>query len=140
MKGFDSLIRLHRHALDQLRQELVRAEGAREAILAEHKRLGEEIDRERHLAEVDPVSQSAFAGFLARTRTRQGDLAGQAHGLAVEIERLHEELARAFKEVKTFELLEAERLQREALVRARLDQQALDETGTIAHVRAGQRG
>jgi flagellar export protein FliJ len=129
MKGYGSLIRLKKWALDGLRQRI-------EAREADRRRLLDEADMvEQVHADQTPFGPGQYAAFLAAQRERQARLRSEAGEIETEIETLREELRDAFQDLKTMEKLEADRLLALAEAEQAEERATLDEMAIVRHGR-----
>lgn len=138
MTGFDSLVRISRWQLDEKRQKLTELERLVERLQGDLTRLDEGVASEQRLAERDDMARQAYPAFLKSEMDRRKRLQKSIADVEKEIEAVREEVADAFRELKKYEMAQANELQRVRARRERADQQRTDELGAQLHRR--QRG
>ncbi len=134
-KSLKNLIRLHEWQLDERRRELSneqkeldQLEGVLNALIAEVAR-EEEITRKSE----DLTVMSAFAPFSQKAKLQRQHLEMAIMAKEKQVEQARERLGEAFKELKTYEISQANRDKKEALEQAQKEQISLDEIGLNAH-------
>lgn len=135
----DGLIRLHRWRVEERRRELAEAERREAQLRAQLKALEAELAAERALAEAASVSGGDYAAYAASVRQRQNALSAPLDEVARLRQQAEEALAAAFRELKTYELAEGNRLARARQAAARREQSVLDEVARNM-LRRGERG
>ncbi|MCW9034369.1 MAG: flagellar export protein FliJ [Rhodospirillales bacterium] len=134
-KSLKNLIRLHEWQLDERRRELAveqkeldQLEGVLRALLAEVAREQEIVHKTDDLTII-----AAFGPFSQKAKLQRETLEATIVIKEKQVEEARENLAEAFKELKTYEISQANRDKKEALELARKDQETLDEIGLNAH-------
>lgn len=127
MKGIDTLIKLSKRQLDELRREMVKVESQKEKLLEAIQRLNEELQRELKLAGEQVEWSGFFGGFAKRIQARQETLYTEIHRLDAIIEKMRDQIAEAFGELKRYELAKENAKQRAKEAQARKDTIMLDE-------------
>lgn len=135
MKGYASLIRLKKFALDGLRQRLEARDEDRRRLLGEVEVCEASILMEQLHASEGDLGPADYAAFVAAERGRQARLRTEADEIAKEVETLRDELRVAYQDLKTMEKLEADRLLALAEEAQAKERAALDETATLRHDR-----
>lgn len=129
MADLSTLIRLHKHELDEKRQAL----GALYAELAALERQRREIERafEREKAAVsaDDDIHFTFASYVEATKLKFEDLRRKEEVLEKKIEEAKESLMESFSELKKYEMTQAERERLEEEERSFRETQSLDAIG-----------
>src|SRR5882672_9791620 len=119
MKRRDSLLRLKRFRVDELKRRL--------ATLDEMKN-----DLERKLAD---LGRLAFPSFLQSIDVRRKNIRTTMSDLERERAAHQDDLAAAFQDLKSFELAEEERLRRAVESENRAAQSRIDEMAIVRHLR-----
>jgi len=134
-KTLKNLIRLHEWRLDEKRRELAEELKQLDSYRASLQDLLEEVIREQNAARQAEDLQvgAAFAPYAQVARGRRENLEQSIIMKEQQVEEARERLAEAFKELKTYEISQANREKKEALEKARKDQGVLDEIGLNAH-------
>ncbi|NWG47047.1 MAG: flagellar FliJ family protein [Alphaproteobacteria bacterium] len=140
MKSLESLIRIHRFQLDELRAELVRLEAERGALLTQADEIDIEMEVESARIHLGLAEAQGFSVWIGARLAHQAGLRRRAQDLDAEIEAQRDRVAEGFRELKTIELLWEEHLARAATERARRETAALDEAALTAHIRATRAG
>jgi flagellar FliJ protein len=136
MRGLETLIRVARWRVDELRREILGVETRLTASAAMRAALDQEWVDERRRAATDPVARHAYAGGYAARVTAQraaadADLAALRAALATQ----RDALEAAFGALKRLELVRDRQVQRETAEAARRDAIALDELSLEIHRR-----
>lgn len=129
-KGFQTLIRLHqwrvdekRRALGQLLSEAVQLEG--QATTLEN-----EIQSEKQTALADPVGAGAYYGaYAAAAIDKRHNIAAAREELEGEIAVAQDEMRKEYRDLKSYELSQEARDNREEAERMTAEQAVLDELG-----------
>lgn len=137
MTTLHSLIRLKKHELDEVRRAVADLEERGRKLARQRETLEAEITREKEAAAQDAAARHSLEGYLTAVRHRRAGLERAQTALQAEIEAANERLARAFAELKKFELTQAER-DRQARLRAKKrEDQMFDEIALETHRRGG---
>ncbi len=104
MKGLNTLIKLHKRTLDELRRKMAALENQKIQLLQASARLDEELASEIKTASKTPELGQFFGGFSNRIKNRQLDIAREVAKLDKQIETLNNEIRDAFSELKKFEI------------------------------------
>ena len=104
MKGLNTLIKLHKRTLDELRRKMAALENQKIQLLQASARLDEELASEIKTASKTPELGQFFGGFSNRIKNRQLDIAREVAKLDKQIEALNSEIRDAFSELKKFEI------------------------------------
>jgi flagellar protein FliJ len=135
MKRRDSILRLKRFQVDELKRQLATLgdmKGDLEKKLAD---LDETVAREKQRANDSDIGRLAFPSFLQSVDVRRKNIRTTMKELEIALERQREELTAAFQDLKAFELAEEERLRRAAQAETHADQSRLDELAMVRHLR-----
>lgn len=137
-KGLQGLIRLHKHQVDEKRRALAELERTEQEILDRQQALRDELAREQAAVRQDPSLGMTFGPYLVRYKDQQDRLAQSLVNIRKAIEAARDELSEAFKELKTYEITQANRDLRAKHERDRKEQEVLDEIGLTLHRRREQ--
>jgi flagellar FliJ protein len=134
-KSLKSLIRLHRWTVDERRRELGAFLAREEQLRGERRRIDDELASEKKIATEDVMAAFGFAGYIRGYMERREMLDRAIAAAMREIEAAQERLAEAYRQLKTFEITQANREKRELAERNRAEQIVLDEVGATLHRR-----
>lgn len=118
MKGLDTLIKLHKRALDELRRAIGVLENQKLQLQNLSRRLADELRKEMEEAGKQPEMGQFFGGFAKRIKTRQEHIAAEIKTLDKKIDTLTDEARAAYGELKKYEVAKANakrRAEKEAL-------------------------
>lgn len=104
MKTLDTLIRLHKRKLDELRRNMVALENQKVQLQQAIKNLQQELENEVKLAGKQPEMANFFGEFAKRIKSRQETLRQEIVALDVKINNLNKEIFEAFTELKKYEI------------------------------------
>tara|TARA_R110002167_G_scaffold102519_4_gene265897 strand:+ start:305 stop:748 length:444 start_codon:yes stop_codon:yes gene_type:complete len=135
--GMQTLIRLHRWQLDELRRRLAPLESEREILVKRGLSLLESLDRERHAVAAGNGTPADLQSFKDRVMFEHERIGEQLARIEQSVEQLREQMAEAFQDVKKFEITEERRRANEHREMLRRDQLQLDEIGLSGHFRRG---
>ncbi|MGH6948177.1 MAG: flagellar FliJ family protein [Kiloniellales bacterium] len=135
MTVLSTLIRVHRWALEEKQRKLADLEALIERLRGDLMRLEEEIVAEQATAPQSFVATTAYPAFLAAALERKRRLTLSIANIAASLEAARDELAEAFREVKSYELAAKNQDQRRKTRRSKREQVALDEIGLEGHRR-----
>ena len=127
MKGINTLIKLSKRALDELRREMTSLETQKAQFQEALIKLGEELLREQKLASEQPEMGAFFGGFASRIKNRQEIIAGELLALDKKIVALNEKIMVAFGELKKYEIAKENAEKRAEEEQKRKDTIMLDE-------------
>ncbi len=140
MKGLKSLIRLHKFRLDERRRGLQELETLRLRLDAALARLEAEVRAEKVTVETAPEMAFAFADYAASARERRLKLIDSIDETERQIEQARDAVNEAFRELKKYQITQANRERMAAQRAARLEQANLDEIGLIVYRRRDRAG
>lgn len=133
-----TIIRVHRWQVDERRRDLgvlLQREGE---VLDARDRLEAERRAEQEIAAQDAAGAGfAYAGYHTRYMQRREALAGLLAQVQAEIETAKQALADAYQDLKTFEITQRNRDERERQEQERRETAVLDEIG-LNHYRRRQ--
>ncbi|MFN3076356.1 MAG: flagellar export protein FliJ [Alphaproteobacteria bacterium] len=125
-----ALIRYSKWGVDEKRRVLADLQRREDAILAEQRALEEEILAEQRLVATSAVEVSAgfaYGGFAIRCLQRREQLSAALENARALVAQAQDELAEAFRELKTYEISQANRERREREEMERREQVDQDE-------------
>ena len=129
MKGLPTLIKMRQRDLDELRRSLADMERVLEQLMAEDKRLAEELEREREMAAENPEMSSFYGNFAKGVEEKQEEIRLKAREVNKTIRQLRERITEVYGELKKLEITR-DRLAEEAQAeKDKQEQQMLDEVG-----------
>lgn len=134
-KGLKGLIRLHKHQVDEKRRALADLERTEQDILDRQKALREELVREQSAVRQDPALGITLGPYLMHYKDQQERLAQSLVNIRKAIDAARDDLSDAFKELKTYEITQANRDVREKRERDLKEQAVQDEIGLTLHRR-----
>jgi len=139
-KHLRNLIRLHDWRVEEKQRALADLLAAVAALEARRRELEDELVRERKAASEAPGEISIYYGNFAKAALarRRALEAAIAEGEA-EVSAARDRLREAYRELKKYEVAQAQRDASEAAERNRREQLFLDEIGIQAYVRKGGR-
>ena len=139
-KGLGSLIRLGKWTVDEKRRVLGALHAHEDEVIATIEAMDEQLAAEQGVVTADTTGAGfTFGGFYDRHLDRREALLRQLEELRREIEAARDDLAEAYRDLKTYETAEKQRLAREREEEGRKDQETLDEIGLNLH-RRGRNG
>ncbi|MEX2455232.1 MAG: flagellar FliJ family protein [Rhodospirillaceae bacterium] len=135
MRGLPSLIRLHQWKVDVQRRKVTELEILSEQLEDQVARLQSDIDREGRTSGEDVVSSAAFSAFLKGALQRREKLRGSIGELRQQISDAKDDLADAYRELKSYEIAQANRERRDARKQGLRDRIKMDEVGLAMYRR-----
>lgn len=135
MKGLNTLIKLHKRKVDEIRRQIGSLENQKSQLFLTTERLKQELKDEINLAEDQPEMGAFFGGFAKRIQKRQEEITQEIKKLDAQIAKLRDEVAEAFSELKKFELAKENALKREKEEEDRKETIMLDDIASDQHRR-----
>ncbi len=135
MTDLRPLIRYHKWRLDEKQRALAELRNHEDHILGEGERLEESIKAEQRTAGANYEVSFGYGNFARAAIGQREHIARALADIRARISVAADELAEAFREVKTYELAQEERNKREAEERRHKENLDLDETAQIGHRR-----
>jgi flagellar export protein FliJ len=127
MKSRETLIRLQKWQVDEVRRKLADLESMRAEFEKRKTELEVSVADERRFGETSPIGVYAYPSFARAMNDRRRKLEDSIRGLEREILVTKDALNDAYGELKKAELLEEQRLERERAEESRREQSDLDE-------------
>ena len=135
MKRRDSLLRLKRFRVDELKQRLATLDEMKADLDRKLADLEESVAREKQRANDSDIGRLAFPSFVQSIDVRRKNIQTTMKDLERERAVVQEDLAASFQDLKSFELAEEERLRRLTEQESRAAQSRLDEIAIVRHLR-----
>lgn len=129
MRGLAGLIRLHRWKLDERRKKLADMETLAVELRAQLVRLDETLKAEAELSATSLDAARSFSAYMAAETERRSRLTATIAELERELAAARDEVAQAFRELKTYEITLENRRNQKASRERRRQQAVLDEVG-----------
>lgn len=135
-KGLKTLIRLSKFNVDEKRRALTALQNREDQILAEIAQAEAQLVHEQQVAAADPSGVGTmFAAYYRAWLTFRQQQDQTLAAVRRQIEAARDELSEAFRELKTYEVTQANREKREREEADRKEQLFLDEVGLTIHRR-----
>jgi flagellar protein FliJ len=135
MKRRDSLLRLKRFRVDELKRRVATLDEMRADLEKKLTDLDDTVVRERQRATDSDIGRLAFPSFLQSIDVRRKNIQNTQKDLERERALQQDDLAAAFQDLKTFEVAEEERLRRATEAEGKAAQSRLDEMAMTRHLR-----
>jgi flagellar export protein FliJ len=135
MKRRDSLMRLKRFRVDDLKRRMTTLDGMRADLERKLADLEESVGRERQRANDSDIGRLAFPSFLRSIETRRENLRTTVKEIEREREQCQGELTVAYQDLKSLELATEQQAKRVAETEARRSQSRVDEMAIVRHLR-----
>ena len=129
-----TLLRVQGWNVDEQRRMLGQMMAREDALLADRRRLDEELLNEQKVAAANPtVAGHAYAGYAFNHKERVAVMERVIDALRAEIEQQRERLAEAYRELKVLEEVQANWKKKEDAEAARIEQAMMDEIAQNNH-------
>jgi flagellar export protein FliJ len=135
VKHRDTLLRLKRFRTDELKRRLASLDEMKADLERKLADLNDTVTREKQRASDSDIGRLAFPSFLKSIDERRRNLRATMKELERERASAQEALSEAFRDLKSFELAEEERLRRQTEAESRAAQSRLDEMALARHLR-----
>jgi flagellar FliJ protein len=135
-KDLHTLIRLRKWDVDERQRALATLLRQEEGVIEKQKELAADVAREMAFAAQLPADQrSTLTGFLKRCEHFRGALDAALADIRARIVGAQDQLAEAYRRLKTFEITQEQRDTAEEAEEARVETLELDEIGLNLHRR-----
>jgi len=134
-KGMAGMIRLHKWQLDERRRNLVELEKMREELVGKMRSLRDELAAEQKKVAEAPIVSITYGGYAQQVMARRENINSSITEIDVSIEKMKDQVADAFKELKKYEIVEQREREREVSERNQRQQNDLDELALNMHRR-----
>ena len=135
MKRRDTVLRLKRFRVDDLKRRLATLDEMKADLDKKLNDLDDSVTREKQRANDSEIGRLAFPSFLQSIEVRRSNIRATMKELEKERATVQEDLAGAFQDLKSFELAEQEREKRVSEAQARSAQARMDEMAIVRHLR-----
>lgn len=135
MKRGDTLIRLRRFRVDEMKRRLATLDGMKADAERKLADLEDSVARERHRAGDSDIGRLAFPSFLRSIETRRENLRATLKDIERERAQAQTDLTAAFQDLKSLEFATEQQLKRQQEVETRRAQSRLDEMALVRHLR-----
>ena len=135
MKRGDTLMRLKRFRVDDLKRRMATLDGMKADLDRKLTDLEESVARERQRANDSDIGRLAFPSFLRSIDTRRENLRATLKEIERERVTVQADLEAAFQDLKSLELAIDQQQKRAAEIEARRSQSRLDEMALVRHLR-----
>ena len=135
MKRRDTLLRLRRFRVDDLKRRMATLDGMKADLERKLSDLEDSVARERQRANDSDIGRLAFPSFLKSIESRRENLRATLGELERERSQAQNELTGAFQELKSLELAMEQQARRASEVEARRGQSRMDEMALVRHLR-----
>lgn len=135
MKRRDSLLRLKRFRVDELKRRLGTLDEMKGDLERKLADLDETVAREKHRSGDSDIGRLAFPSFVRSIDARRDNIRSTMNELERERTAADADLNSAFQDLKTFEMAEEERVRRIAEAETQTTQSRMDELSIVRHLR-----
>jgi len=135
MKRRDTLMRLKRFRVDDLKRRMATLDGMKADLERKLADLEESVARERQRANDSDIGRLAFPSFLRSIEVRRENLRATLKEIEREREQAQGDLTGAFQDLKSLELAVESQAKRAAEIETRRGQSRLDEMALVRHLR-----
>ena len=135
MKRGDSLIRLRRFRVDEMKRRMATLDGMKADAERKLADLEDSVVRERQRAGDSDIGRLAFPSFLRSIESRRENLRATLRDIERERVTAQADLNTAFQELKSLEFATEQQAKRVAEIEARRAQSRLDEMALVRHLR-----
>ena len=135
MKRQDTLVRLRRFRIDELKRRMATLDGMKADVERKLADLEESVARERQRAGETDIGRLAFPSFLRSIEDRRENLRTTLKDIERERTICQDDLTSAFQELKSLEFANEQQDKRLAEIEARRSQSRLDEMALVRHLR-----
>jgi flagellar protein FliJ len=135
MKRQDTLLRLRRFRVDDLKRRMATLDGMKADVERKLADLEESVLRERQRAGDTDIGRLAFPSFLKSIEIRREKLGETLKDIERERALCQNDLSTAFQDLKSLEFANEQQEKRLAEVEARRAQARLDEMALVRHLR-----
>lgn len=135
MKGLPGLIQLNQWKVDEQRRKVTELEILSERLAEEVNQLQADIEREGRNSGESLESSQAYSAFLTGSLAQREKLRGSIADLQLQISAAKDDLADAYRELKSYEVAQASRDAREHRKQELRERVKMDEIGMGMHRR-----
>jgi flagellar export protein FliJ len=135
MKRGDTLIRLRRFRVDEMKRRMATLDGMKADAERKLADLEDSVTRERQRAGDSDIGRLAFPSFLRSIEARRENLRATLKDIERERVTAQEDLNTAFQDLKSLEFATEQQAKRTAELETRRAQSRLDEMALVRHLR-----
>src|SRR5471030_1034691 len=135
MKRGDTLIRLRRFRVDEMKRRLATLDGMKADAERKLADLEDSVARERHRAGDSDIGRLAFPSFLRSIETRRENLRTTLKEIEREYASAQLDLTNSFQDLKSLEFATEQQAKRLAEMQTRRQQARMDEMAMVRHLR-----
>ncbi len=135
MKRTNTLIRLRRFRVDDLKRRLATLDGMKADVERKLADLEDSVAREKQRAGDSDIGRLAFPSFLRSIDTRRENLRATQKDIERERAQAQDDLTNAFQDLKALEFATEQQAKRAGEIEARRAQSRLDEMALVRHLR-----
>ena len=135
MKRTNTLIRLRRFRVDDLKRRLATLDAMKADAERKLADLEDSVTREKQRAGDSDIGRLAFPSFLKSIESRRENLRETLKDLERERVQAQDELTTAFQDLKALEFATEQQAQRASEIEARRTQSRVDEMALVRHLR-----
>jgi flagellar protein FliJ len=135
MKRANTLLRLRRFRVDDLKRRLATLEGMRTDAERKLADLEDSVTRERQRAGDSDIGRLAFPSFLRSIETRRENLRDTLKDLEREGVQAQNDLTSALQDLKALEFATEQQAKRASEIESRRSQSRTDEMALVRHLR-----
>ena len=135
MKRQDTLLRLRRFRVDDLKRRMATLDGMKADVEKKLADLEDSVARERQRAGDTDIGRLAFPSFLRSIEERRENLRMTMKDIERERAICQNDLTTAFQDLKSLEFANEQQEKRLAEIEARRSQSRLDEMALVRHLR-----
>jgi flagellar FliJ protein len=135
MKRTNTLLRLRRFRVDDLKRRLATLEGMRTDAERKLADLEDSVARERQRAGDSDIGRLAFPSFLRSIETRRENLRDTLKDLEREGAQAQDDLTNALQDLKALEFATEQQAKRASEIESRRSQSRTDEMALVRHLR-----
>lgn len=135
MKRTNTLIRLRRFRVDEMKRRLATLDGMKADAERKLADLEDSVTREKQRAGDSDIGRLAFPSFLRSIETRRGNLRDTLKDIERERVQAQDDLTNAFQDLKALEFATEQQAKRASEIEARRSQSRTDEMALVRHLR-----
>ena len=135
MKRTNSLIRLRRFRVDDLKRRLATLDAMKADVERKLADLEDSVTREKQRAGDSDIGRLAFPSFLKSIESRRENLRATQKDIERERAQAQDDLTGAFQDLKALEFATEQQQKRLSEIEARRTQSRVDEMALVRHLR-----
>ena len=135
MKRTNTLIRLRRFRVDDLKRRLATLDGMKADVEKKLSDLEDSVAREKQRAGDSDIGRLAFPSFLKSIEGRRENLRATQKDIERERAQAQDDLTNAFQDLKALEFATEQQQKRASEIEQRRAQSRLDEMALVRHLR-----